>query len=52
MNYKRWCEMSDDEARRELDRLAFWDAVYEAAFMFTGCVIIVALIWFGVWLWD
>ena len=52
MKYSKWCEMSDEQARREFGRLERRDAIYEAAFTFVGCLIVGALIWFGIWLWD
>ncbi len=51
-DYKRWCEMSDDEARREMERLETWDEIYEAFFMLGSCVLVGTLIWLGIWLWN
>lgn len=50
--YTDWCNLSDEEARREFGRLELLDLLAEIALTLGGVVIVAAIIAAGICLWD
>ena len=51
-NYRRWLELSDEEARAEFRRLERLDDIAEILWTVGGALLVGTIIAAGIWLWD